>query len=101
MFSHIQFFIIVFKVILYASLLSWKQDVYQLKYYVYLQDVLAEVPYQVVEYMERNNIPPGVPDVQTALKLHQMQLWEKKIQQSKIRILSSNCVDGIFLPIQN
>ena len=49
-----------------------------IKYYVYLQDVLAEVPYQVVEYMERNNIPPGVPDVQTALKLHQMQLWEKK-----------------------
>ena len=42
-----------------------------------MQDVLAEVPYQVVEYMERNNIPPGVPDVQTALKLHQMQLWEK------------------------
>ena len=46
----------------------------RVKYDVYLQDVLAEVPFQVVEYMERNNIPPGVPDVQTALKLHQMQL---------------------------
>jgi len=42
--------------------------------YCLAKDVLAEVPYQVVEYMERNNIPPGVPDVQTALKLHQMQL---------------------------
>ena len=40
----------------------------------FLQDVLAEVPFQVVEYMERNNIPPGVPDVQTALKLHNLQL---------------------------
>lgn len=42
--------------------------------YCLAKDVLAEVPFQVVEYMERNNIPPGVPDVQTALKLHQMQL---------------------------
>ena len=58
---------------LYASSVKNKMCT-NFQYYVYLQDVLAEVPYQVVEYMERNNIPPGVPDVQTALKLHQMQL---------------------------
>jgi len=42
--------------------------------YCLAKDVLAEVPYQVVEYCSRNNIQPGVPDVQTALKLNQLQL---------------------------
>ena len=39
-----------------------------------LQDVLAEVPSQVVEYMDRNGFRPGVPDVQTALRMQQMRL---------------------------
>lgn len=38
------------------------------------KDVLAEVPFQVVDYMERNGFQPGVPEVQTALKMQQLQL---------------------------
>ena len=37
--------------------------------------MLAEVPSQVVEYMDRNGFRPGVPDVQTALRMQQMRLW--------------------------
>ena len=37
------------------------------------QDVLAEVPRQVAEYMERNRFRPGVPDV-AALDFDQMRL---------------------------
>jgi hypothetical protein len=41
---------------------------------VFFQDVLAEVPSQVAEYMEKNGFTPGVPDVDTALNIQQMRL---------------------------
>lgn len=48
-------------------------DAANAKYYL-AKDVLAEVPSQVVEYMDRNGFRPGVPDVQTALRMQQMRL---------------------------
>jgi hypothetical protein len=42
--------------------------------YQLLQDVLAEVPYQVAEYMTRKGYKPGVPDVSTVLRVEQMNL---------------------------
>lgn len=36
--------------------------------YYLAKDVLAEVPHQVAEYMERNGFRPRIPDVQTALQ---------------------------------
>ena len=33
------------------------------------KDVLAEVPHQVAEYMERNGFRPGIPDVKAAEQL--------------------------------
>jgi len=35
---------------------------------------LAEVPYQVAEYMTRKGFKAGVPDVETAVKMEQLSL---------------------------
>lgn len=48
-------------------------DAANAKYYL-AKDVLAEVPFQVAEYMDRNGIKPGVPDVDTALNVQRMRL---------------------------
>ena len=32
------------------------------------QDVLAEIPSQVVQYMQRNGIKPGIPDIDVATR---------------------------------
>jgi len=43
-------------------------------FYFNIQDVLAEVPYQVAEYMTRKGFKPGVPDVSTVLKIEKMNI---------------------------
>ena len=46
----------------------------QYLYFSPLQDVLAEVPHQVSEYMTRKGLKPGVPDVSTVLKVESMSI---------------------------
>lgn len=36
--------------------------------YLLAKDVLAEIPYQVVQYMQSNAIKPGIPDLSIATR---------------------------------